>query len=93
MYGESDPLNQNCDSEVNIIIGKLLEKSKGDNVVISILSSFNHAVSVSKNAQVLNSSKFPITSLERCAEFLNIKLADDNNLKLLSNKLLRCVSV
>ena len=82
MYGESDPLNQNCDSEVKIIIGKLLEKSKGDNVVISILSSFNHAVSVSKNAQVLNSSKFPITSLERCAEFLNIQLADDNNLKL-----------
>ena len=43
MYGESDPLNQNCDSEIKIIIGKLLKKSKGDNVAISILSSFNHA--------------------------------------------------
>ena len=29
MYGESDPLNQNCDSEVKIIIGKLLEKKQG----------------------------------------------------------------
>ena len=71
------------DSEnTKAIMGNLLRKVNDDPTVKSVISAFDPFVSKSSNCKTLNSAKFSVENLEKCAVFLGITLADKNNFKL-----------
>ena len=67
---------------IKAIIGNLLRKVDNDPSVKSVISAFDPFASKSSNCKSLNSSKYSVEILEKCAEFLGIKLADEDNFKL-----------
>ena len=70
------------ESQTKAIIGNLLNKTDNDATVKSVISCFDPFGSKTSNSKSLNSSKFSVDSLEKCAVFLGIKLANKDNFKL-----------
>ena len=68
--------------KIKAIIGNLLRKVDNDHSVKSVISAFNPFASKSSNCKSLNCPKYSVEILEKCAEFLGVKLADENNFKL-----------
>lgn len=76
----SNMTSDEIDDKCKVIIGNLLQcpcpLSK------TVITAFDFKASRAANTAFLNSSKFKIESLEACAEFLNITLADTDSNKL-----------
>ena len=70
--------------ETEVIVGSLLMNS--NEVQKSVLSGFNHKDSLEKNAKNLN--KFQVQMLEDTAEYLHIKIIDNNSKKLFNKNML-----
>lgn len=71
-------------SSTDMVIGELL--TAADAVCRSVLSAYSHSFNHAKNVSTVSSSKFPLDSLEQCANFLGLKTRDENNGKIYSNK-------
>ena len=68
----------------DIIIGKL--SSVADAISKTVISAYNDKVAHATNVSKMSASKFNLAALERCAEFLNVKIVDSAGNALFSNK-------
>ena len=71
---------KNDSENIKVIIGKLIEKA--DTSIRPVISAFDCFQSRSHNIQRLSQPTIKVGVLEQCAEFLGIKLADQDGFKI-----------
>ena len=73
-------IRKNDSENIKVIIGKLIEKA--DVSIRPVISAFDCFQSRSTNIQRLSQPTIKVGVLEQCAEFLGIKLADQDGFKI-----------
>ena len=68
----------------NTAIGELLSKS--DVITTRVISAYNCEVKHATNVTALSNSNFSAPDLNTCAQFLKIRIFDDEQNKIYSNK-------
>ena len=74
----------NFDDKIGLVIGGLL--AKADSISKTVLSAFDPSKDLEANAKVLGGSRFTPTVLDTCAQFLNIRIVDQNESRIFTNK-------
>ena len=68
----------------DLVMGELLQKA--DNVSRVVLSGYKCEATHISNVNVLSSATFSTVALSKCADFLVVKVLDDDGSKILNNK-------